>query len=210
MQGGLAEAATPFLNGKRWQGGPHQFVTWRRRTHFENSMTEGVEWLVAEIEKLRPFPEVVDALGRLKSRYGLAILSNGDRDMPSNAAPYVGFEFDATIIAEILNDISDLLLAYDIRYLDEQVVGDAALASPVASGQQTAMSYPYWLRVIGDSLSDAHAVTASLNEVLFAEPGSPERLPGRRGERWLSTGQAHRHVCTFGIGAGGSRYKLAI
>ena len=61
---------------------------------------EDVEWLVTQIEKLRPFPDVVEALGRLKRRYGLAILSNGDRDMLSNAAPYVGFDFDATISVE--------------------------------------------------------------------------------------------------------------
>jgi len=129
MQNGLVEAATPFLKDKGWQGRPHQFVTWWRRTHFENSMIdalcdrghtlyreighrsvsqvmdragisytrEDAEWLVAQIEKLRPFADVVEALGRLKSRYGLAILSNGDRDMLNNAMPYVGFEFDAVI-----------------------------------------------------------------------------------------------------------------
>lgn len=132
MQSGLTEVAAPFLKEKNWPGRPHQFVTWWRRTHFENSMIdalcdrghtsyreighrsvsqvldrasisysrEDVEWLVAQIEKLRPFPDVVEALGDLKARYGLAILSNGDRDMLSNAAPYVGFEFDATISVE--------------------------------------------------------------------------------------------------------------
>lgn len=132
MQGGLTEAVAPFLKDKGWQGRPHQFVTWWRRTHFENSMIdalcdrghtpyreighrsvshvmdragiahspEEVHWLVAQIEKLRPFPDVLDALQRLKGRYALAILSNGDRDMLSNAAPYVGFEFDATISVE--------------------------------------------------------------------------------------------------------------
>ena len=132
MQGGLADAVTPFLKDKGWEGRPHQFVTWWRRTHFENSMidalcdrghtsyreighrsvsqvmdragisysTDEVHWLVAQIEKLRPFPEVLDALGELKNRYRLAILSNGDRDMLSNAAPYVGFEFDAMLSVE--------------------------------------------------------------------------------------------------------------
>jgi len=132
MQSGLTEAAGPFLKEKGWTGRPHQFVTWWRRTHFENSMIdalcdrghtsyreighrsvshvleraaiaysrEEVEWLVAQIEKLRPFPDVIEALGKLRSRYGLAILSNGDRDMLNNAAPYVGFDFDATISVE--------------------------------------------------------------------------------------------------------------
>ena len=132
MQGGLAGAVTPFLKDKGWEGRPHQFVTWWRRTHFEISMidalcdrghtsyreighrsvshvmdragisysTDEVHWLVAQIEKLRPFPEVLDALGALKNRYRLAILSNGDRDMLSSAAPYVGFEFDAMLSVE--------------------------------------------------------------------------------------------------------------
>lgn len=132
MQDGLVEMVTPFLKDKGWDGRPNQFVTWWRRTHFENSMidalcdrghtlyreighrsvshvmdragivysTDDVHWLVAQIEKLRPFPDVLEALGRLKTRYRLAILSNGDRDMLRNAAPYVGFEFDATISVE--------------------------------------------------------------------------------------------------------------
>ena len=132
MQGGLTEMVTPFLAEKGWDGRPHRFVTWWRRTHFENSMIDSlcnrghatyreighrsvanvmdragiayseddVRWLVAQIEKLRPFPDVLAALERLKGRYGLAILSNGDRDMLRNAAPYVGFEFDAVISVE--------------------------------------------------------------------------------------------------------------
>ena len=132
MQGGLTEAVTPFLEKKGWTGRPHQFVTWWRRTHFENSMIDAlcdrghtlyreighrsvahvmdragiayssdeVRWLVAQIEKLPPFADVLDALAKLGTRYGLAILSNGDRDMLRNAAPYVGFEFDAVISVE--------------------------------------------------------------------------------------------------------------
>jgi len=38
MQTGLTEAAAPFLAAKGWQGDPNSFVTWWRRTHFENSM----------------------------------------------------------------------------------------------------------------------------------------------------------------------------
>jgi 2-haloacid dehalogenase len=53
--------------------------------------------LVAEIEKLRPFPEVPEALQRLARRYKLVILSNGDRDMLEGAKPYLEHTFDATI-----------------------------------------------------------------------------------------------------------------
>jgi 2-haloacid dehalogenase len=50
--------------------------------------------LVAAIERLTPFDDVVAALERLRGRYRLAILSNGDPDMLENARPHIGFEFD--------------------------------------------------------------------------------------------------------------------
>ena len=132
MQGGLTGMATPFLAGKGWRGGAHHFVTWWRRTHFEDSMIESlcdrghtsyrqighravsqvmrragidhthddVRWLVSCIERLKPFPDVLEALGRLHERYRLAILSNGDRDMLEAAKPHIGFDFDAVISVE--------------------------------------------------------------------------------------------------------------
>ena len=132
MQDGLAEAVAPFLAGKGWSGDPHRFVTWWRRTHFEDSMIdslcgrghtpyrqighravanvmrragidhthEEVRRLVASIERLKPFPEVPDALEQLRRSYRLAILSNGDRDMLEAAKPHIGFEFDAVISVE--------------------------------------------------------------------------------------------------------------
>jgi hypothetical protein len=42
MQTGLAEIASPFLKNKDWDGEAHRFVTWWRRTHFENSMIDAL------------------------------------------------------------------------------------------------------------------------------------------------------------------------
>ncbi len=42
MQAGLVEVATPFLEDKGWSGRPDAFVTWWRRTHFENSMIDAL------------------------------------------------------------------------------------------------------------------------------------------------------------------------
>jgi 2-haloacid dehalogenase len=42
MQKGLTEAVTPFLRAKGWEGKPGSFVTWWRRTHFENSMIDAL------------------------------------------------------------------------------------------------------------------------------------------------------------------------
>src|SRR5580704_8341462 len=127
MQAGLVAAVTPFLRQKGWQGEPNSFVTWWRRTHFENSMIDAlcdrghtpyreighravsyvmdrcgiaymqddVRWLVSQIETLKPFPDVVEALARPRRHgYRLAILSNGDRDMLAAAGPHIGFAFD--------------------------------------------------------------------------------------------------------------------
>jgi 2-haloacid dehalogenase len=130
MQRGLTEFVTPFLARKGWQGKPGSFVTWWRRTHFENSMIDAlidrghtpyrtigeravayvmdrcgigytaaeVHDLVAAIERLKPFPDVVSALEKLRAHgYRLAILSNGDPDMLAAAAPHIGFAFDHVI-----------------------------------------------------------------------------------------------------------------
>jgi 2-haloacid dehalogenase len=57
-----------------------------------------VRRLVSEIEKLKPFPDVVAALDKLRAKgYKLAILSNGDRDMLKAAGPHIGFAFDYVI-----------------------------------------------------------------------------------------------------------------
>jgi len=130
MQKGLVEAVTPFLEKKGWTGKPNSFVTWWRRTHYENSMIDAlcdrghtpyrqighravsqvmdrcgfaytqdeVTWLVSEIERLRPFPDVLEALEKLRGAgLKLVILSNGDRDMLEAAKAYIGFPFDDVI-----------------------------------------------------------------------------------------------------------------
>ena len=42
IQGGLTEVAAPFLAAKGWTGNPGSFVTWWRRTHFEDSMIDAL------------------------------------------------------------------------------------------------------------------------------------------------------------------------
>jgi 2-haloacid dehalogenase len=129
MQGGLTAAAAPWLKAKGWSGSPGSFVTWWRRTHFENSMIDAllhrehtpyreighrslahvldrlglpyamdqVRHLVAQIERLKPFPEVPAALARLQTRYRIVVLSNGDPDMLEAAKEHHGIPFDAVI-----------------------------------------------------------------------------------------------------------------
>lgn len=58
---------------------------------------EEVKRLVSEIERLKPFPDVVAALERLKHKYRLVILSNGDPDMLDAIQPHLGIAFDHVI-----------------------------------------------------------------------------------------------------------------
>jgi 2-haloacid dehalogenase len=144
MQGGLTAIATPFLRGKGWTGNPHSFVTWWRRTHFENSMIDAllhrehtayreighravahvmdragieytkdeVRYLVGEIEKLKPFPEVPAALARLQTKYKLVVLSNGDPDMLEAAKQHHRIPFDRVISVAEANSFKPHVATY--------------------------------------------------------------------------------------------------
>jgi 2-haloacid dehalogenase len=144
MQGGLVAIATPFLKDKGWNGNANSFVTWWRRTHFENSMIdallhrehtpyreighravafvmdragipytkEDVRYLVGEIEKLKPFPEVPAALDKLRTKYRLVVLSNGDPDMLETAKRYHKVPFDRVISVAEANSFKPHVATY--------------------------------------------------------------------------------------------------
>jgi 2-haloacid dehalogenase len=144
MQGGLVAIAEPFLKKKGWKGSANSFVTWWRRTHFENSMIDAllhrehtpyreighravahvmdragidytrdeVRYLVSEIEKLKPFPEVPDALAKLHTRYQLVVLSNGDPDMLETAKRYHRVPFDKVISVAEANSFKPHVATY--------------------------------------------------------------------------------------------------
>ena len=65
--------------------------------------TDEVRALVAEIERLKPFPDVPDAVARLRKRYKVAVLSNGDPDMLEAAKAHHGIAFDAVLSAAAAN-----------------------------------------------------------------------------------------------------------
>src|SRR5215471_8741588 len=144
MQGGLTKIVTPYLRSKGWSGNPNSFVTWWRRTHFENSMIDAllhkehtpyreighravvytlvragidhtadeVRALVGHIERLQPFPDVPDALARLKTRYKIVVLSNGDPDMLENAKAQHRIPFDAVISVATANSFKPHVATY--------------------------------------------------------------------------------------------------
>jgi 2-haloacid dehalogenase len=71
-----------------------------------------VRGLVAEIERLRPFPEVPAALARLATRYRLVVLSNGDPDMLEAAKPHHRIAFDAVISVAVANAFKPHVATY--------------------------------------------------------------------------------------------------
>ncbi len=159
MQGGLTAIATPFLKRKGWIGDPNSFVTWWRRTHFENSMIDAllhrahtpyreighravahvmeragiahtmdeVRALVGEIERLKCFPEVPAALAKLKTRYRIVVLSNGDPDMLEAAKPHHGIPFDRVISVAEANSFKPHVATYIKAAEIEGVAMDQAL-----------------------------------------------------------------------------------
>jgi 2-haloacid dehalogenase len=68
--------------------------------------------LVAHIERLRPFPEVPEALARLQTRYLLVVLSNGDPDMLETAKRYHGIPFDRVISVAVANAFKPHVATY--------------------------------------------------------------------------------------------------
>jgi len=144
MQTGLTEIAAPFLKRKGWSGDPGSFVTWWRRTHFENSMIDAllhkahtsyreighaavsytmdragieytpgeVEYLVGCIERLKCFPDVPGALRRLKTKFRIAVLSNGDPDMLEAARKHHGIPFDRVISVAAANSFKPHVSTY--------------------------------------------------------------------------------------------------
>lgn len=56
-----------------------------------------VRYLVGCIERLRCFPDVPAALARLKTKFKIVVLSNGDPDMLEAAKQYHGIPFDRVI-----------------------------------------------------------------------------------------------------------------
>ena len=144
MQAGLTEIAAPFLARKGWNGNPSAFVTWWRRTHFENSMIdallhrahtsyreighaavaytmdragidytpEEVKYLVGCIERLKCFPDVPGAIARLRTKYRIAVLSNGDPDMLEAAKEHHGIPFDEVISVAAANSFKPHVATY--------------------------------------------------------------------------------------------------
>jgi 2-haloacid dehalogenase len=68
--------------------------------------------LVSHIERLRPFPEVPEALARLQTRYPMVVLSNGDPDMLEAAKQHHRIPFDRVISVAVANAFKPHVATY--------------------------------------------------------------------------------------------------
>src|SRR5258707_13741572 len=91
-----------------------------------------VRALVAAIERLKPFPEMPAALARLKTRYQLVVLSNGDPDMLETAKQHHGIAFDRLISVAIANPFKPHLPTYTnaAETVGVPIDGSRVLANP--------------------------------------------------------------------------------
>ena len=71
-----------------------------------------VRYLVAQIERLKPFPDVPEVLARLKTRYKIVVLSNGDPDMLETAKAFHKIPFDAVISVAVANSFKPHVATY--------------------------------------------------------------------------------------------------
>lgn len=72
-------------------------VSYTLERHGVDHTPEDAARLVSAIEALKPFPDVPAALERLRGRYRLAVLSNGDPDLLARGVAFAGIAFDRVI-----------------------------------------------------------------------------------------------------------------
>ena len=124
---GIFSALRPILAGRMTSGSPTTHSSscipnWNSKPSKENFCAIGMScspWCAdsasasdsrptdAEVRSLpeslrnwQPFPDTVEALRKLKSRYQLAVVSNVDDDLFASTAPKLGVTFDHVITAQ--------------------------------------------------------------------------------------------------------------
>ncbi|MGD9667753.1 MAG: Gldg family protein [Hyphomicrobiaceae bacterium] len=148
--------------------------------HFADTLPDGLDALVV-IDATILKPEMLQAIDRhVMAGRGLVVMLD----------PFVRFNAGSNLVnpepGSEINDISDLLAAYGLRYEGKEVVGDVSLASTVGAGDQRFL-YPFWLRLRRPQFSATHPAVASLNELAFAEAGAFTLLAPARATALVTT-----------------------
>jgi ABC-2 type transport system permease protein len=149
--------------------------------HFKNILPEGLDVLLL-IDTTILRREMLYAIDQfVMNGGGLVVMMD----------PYLRFNRASNVVnpspSKEINDISDILQKYGIKFLGNSVVGDAELASVVAGQSQKRMSFPFWMRIPKKSLSEHHPATADLNEVFMVEAGALEITKEGQGAALITT-----------------------
>jgi ABC-2 type transport system permease protein len=133
---------------------------------FSETLPEGLDALVV-IDATILKPQMLCAIDQhVMQGKGLVVLT--DPFVRSNRASN---EVTPDPSAEI-NDVSDLLMHWGVRYNAGDVVGDASFGTPVANGAGRQFLYPFWLTVGPSGIASSERISAGLHALLFPEPGS--------------------------------------
>ncbi len=148
--------------------------------HFADTLPDGLDALMV-IDASILKPSMLQAIDRhVMAGRGLVVMVD----------PFVRFNAGSNVVnpepGKDINDISDLLAAYGLRYEGRDVVGDPELASTVGAGDQR-FQYPFWLRARRPQFSAMHPAVAGLNELAFAEPGAFTMLAPERTTALVTT-----------------------
>jgi ABC-2 type transport system permease protein len=149
--------------------------------HFKNNLPDGLDVLLL-IDTTILKRDMLYAIDQfVMNGGGLVVMMD----------PYLRFNRASNTVnpspSEEINDISDILQKYGIKFLGNSVVGDSELASVVAGQSQKRMSFPFWMRIPKKSLSEHHPATADLNEVFMVEAGALEINKKGRGTALITT-----------------------
>jgi len=142
--------------------------------HFKEALPDGLDVLI-----------VIDAtIMRKKMLYAIDQFVMGGGSLIMMMDPFLRFNRASNTLnpvpSDTINDISDLLLRYGVKYESDIVVGDRAAASVVSISGDQRMSYPFWMRIRDTGFSQNHPITAGLNEVFIVEGGAFRILDGAR------------------------------
>ncbi|MCB1503956.1 MAG: Gldg family protein [Hyphomicrobiaceae bacterium] len=148
--------------------------------HFSDQLPENLDALIVMDATILK-PEMLRQIDRhVMSGRGLIVMVD----------PFVRFNPASNAVVPQpgadINDVSDLLLRYGLRFEGNDVTGDPALASTVGAGDQRFL-YPFWLRIRRPEFSPTQPAVAGLNELAFAEPGAFAIVDGAHAAALVTT-----------------------
>ena len=143
--------------------------------HFSETLPDGLDaLLVMDATILRP--SMLYAIDQYVMAGGSLIVMMDPSLRSNRASDIVTPEPSANV-----DDISDLIDRWGLTYRGRDVVGDAALAATVSDENEQRLAFPLWMRLGANEIARGHPATASLDNLLVAEPGAFEIRVGAEG-----------------------------